>query len=434
MQVSVENTSNLERKLTVSVPADRLETSISKRLQELSRTVRLKGFRPGKVPAKVIEQRFGAQVRSEAMGDLIRESFNEAVRKENLRPAVSPSIDTTGKPEDGEIRYIATFEVMPEIGDIDVSSLEVQKPVSSVAAEDVDRMIETLRMQRRSWEAVERKARKGDMILFESFAETDEGRVPAEGMDRAGTIIGSNALFEEFEDKLTGLKKDAEKSFDITFPDAYRVKELAGRKAKVSVKAIRISEAKIPEVDQEFIASFGIRDGGIDRFREEVRANLEREMKGALMMRLKNEVVEKLVEAHNELEFPSRMIDAEMQGLVAQAQQQAQQRGSTFDKSADDFREPARKRVMAAVLLGEIARQNDLRLDPKRVNEMLATIASTYEEPEQVIELYRQDEELMSGLQSRVLEDQVIDWIAEHGKLEEKAISFSELMQPIMPG
>lgn len=430
MQVSVENLSKLERKLTVSLPSERLDDTVRQRLRELGRSVRLKGFRPGKVPAKVIEQRYGQQVRSEALGELIRQSFAEAVQQEKLRPAVAPAIETTGNPEDGAIRYTATFEVMPEIGKIDVSGLHIVKPTASVADADIDTMIETLRLQRRNWSAVEREAQAGDMVMFESSASNDAGRIPAEGVERAGTILGSNALFAEFEQALLGAKAGEERSFSLAVPADYRVPALAGTQTEFQVKVVRVSEAVLPAVDDTFIRSFGIESGDLAQFRNEVRANLERELKGVLMGRLKADVVEKLVAAHAELEFPARMIEAEARGLARQAEQQAKAQGQKEAKASHEgFLPVAKKRVAAAMLLGELAQQNNIRLDGARVAEMLSTIASTYEEPQQVIDLYRNDPQLMQGLQSRVIEDQVIDWIAEHSDLATQSLSFAEVMR-----
>jgi len=430
MQVSVENLSKLERKLTVSVPSERLDANVRARLRELGKNVQLKGFRPGKVPAKVIEQRYGRQVRSEAMGELIRESFNEAVQQEKLRPAVPPAIETTGQPEGGAIQYTATFEVMPDIGNIDVSGLHIVKPTASVADADIDQMIETLRLQRRTWNPVERAAAVGDLVMFESSALTDTGRFPAEGVERAGTIVGTNALFAQFEQQLVGLQTGDEHKFDAAVPADYRAVALAGKQASFEVKVVRVSEAALPAIDDEFINSFGIAGGGLQQFRTEVRANLERELKGVLMGRLKSDVVEKLVAAHSELEFPVRMIEAEAKGIARQAEQQAKSQGQKEAQIAHEgFLPMAKKRVAAAVLLGELGRQNQIKLDANRVNEMLATIASTYEEPQQAIELYRNDPQLMSGLQSRVIEDQVIDWIADHADLATQPLSFNEVMR-----
>lgn len=432
MQVSIENFGTLGRKLTVSVPADQLETTIRQRLGELSRSVRLKGFRPGKVPGKVIEQRYGAQVRNEAVGELIQRSFSQAVQQERLRPAVQPAIETTGVPEGGEFKYTATFEVMPEIGTIDVSALKITRPVAEVAGADIDRMIETLRQQRRTWEDVTRAAAKGDLVMFESVTATDEGRIPAEGVDRSGTILGSGGILIELEDQLVGLAPGDERELDVAFPADYRNQALAGKAVKIAVKVVRVSEARLPELDDAFFAAFGVAAGGLEQFRNEVRSNLERELKGALMLRLKADVVTKLLDAHPDLELPSRMIEAEARGLAHQAVEQARQRGQQVpdNVSFEPFTGQARQRVAAAVLLGELARQNNIRLDNGRLTEMMQLIASTYEEPEQVIELYRKDPQLLDGLRSRVIEDQVIDWIADHADASTTTLSFEEVMQP----
>ncbi|MCK9539494.1 trigger factor [Dokdonella sp.] len=422
MQVSIENVGTLGRKLTVRLPAGQFEDSVRTRIREMGRSVRLKGFRPGKVPPSVIEQRFGGQIRDEALNEMIGTSFREAVEQEKLRPAMQPSIATTGRPENGEIEYTATFEVLPEIGAIDVSTLEVTQPVASVEDVDIDQMIETLRLQRRTWKPVERAARDGDMVLFEYSAEAEGVRHPETGSDRVGAILGSGAYLAALESQLEGKLAGDELAAEIAFPEGFRVAALAGKTAQVAARLVRVQEAELPAVDDAFIASFGVREGGMEKFRADVRANLERELKGVLMGRLKAGVLEKLVDAHPDLEVPQGLIEAE-------ARQMARQAGEK-DGAIAAWLAPARRRVAAGMLVGEIARQNDIRLESRRVSEALATIASTYEEPEQVVDLYRRDPQLMSALQNRVLEDQVVEWIAEHARRSEQTLTFSEVMRP----
>ena len=431
MQVSVENVGKLERKLTVRIPAGDYESQVKTRLAEVARSVRLKGFRPGKIPAKVIEQRFGSQVRGEAISELIRTTFQEAVGQQNLRPAMAPEISTTGEPTEGQIEYTATFEVLPDVGSVDVAKLSISKPTAAVADVDVDAMIETLRQQRRSWSPVERPAQLGDMALFEYSAQTASGRHPVEGIDRSGTIIGSGAMTNELEQQLVGRSAGEQASFDVTFPAGFRIPSLAGQPARVEVKLSRVQEPKLPDVDDAFIAMFGIQEGGMDKFRADVRANLERELKGVLQGRLKGDVVQKLVDAYPELELPQRMVENEAKSLAEQARAQAEQQGQTNIATVPEaYRDIARRRVAAGVLVGEIARQNGIRLDNRRVAEALASIASTYEEPQQVVELYQRDPNLMNSLQNRVLEDQVADWIAEHAQTTEQHLTFNEAMRP----
>jgi trigger factor len=431
MQVSLENTASLERRLTISLPAERLDGVVGARLKEMARTANIKGFRRGKVPTRVIEQRFGPQVRNEAFGELVRDSFGEAIRQENLLVAGNPDIKAEATGEGGEIRYTATFEVVPDFGTIDPKALKIERVTSAVEESDIDTMIDTLRQQRRTWEPVERGAETGDLVNVETFAVTANGRLPAEGADRGATVIGSNVMLPELEARLAGMKAGEEQEVEVTFPPNWRIADLAGMDAKVTLKVIRVSAPRLPEVDEAFVKSFGIRSGKLDQFRSEVRANLERELKGALMSRLRAEVAARLVEAFAEVELPPRLIEAEARTLASAAEQQARQQGQANAKyDPAQFMPAARNRVAAGLLVGEVARQNELRLDNKRLNETLQLIASTYEDPSQVVELYRNDPNLMSSLRNRVMEEQVIDWIAERADATEKAMSFTELMRP----
>ncbi|RUL66133.1 trigger factor [Dyella dinghuensis] len=428
MQFSVENVGKLERKLTVKFPAERFESQVSQRIAEMSRTVRLKGFRPGKVPATVIQQRFGAQVRGEVLSDLIGSTLREAFEKENLRPVANPAIDTTGKPENGEIAYTATFEVMPEFPEIDVASLEISRPTAEVTDADIEKMIETLRQQRRSFDEVDRPSAEGDFVMFEYSAVAGDYRFPNEGLERAGSVIGSGTLFKALDSALTGHKAGEEFESDVEFPADFRNEQLAGKTAKVSFKIVKVQQANLPEVDAAFIELFGITDGDVATFRKEVRSNLERELKAALMGRLKSQVAEKLATAHSELEVPNLMVQSEARSLATGSVPRGQQPPQQL---VDAAMPAARMRVIAGLLMGEIARKQELKLDRSRLAEQLAAIASTYEEPEKVIELYNGDPQLMSGLQNRVMEDQVAEWVAEHANTTAQNLSFDEVMRPV---
>lgn len=432
MQVSVENTSSLERRMTVSIPADRLSSVIDGRLRDMAGKANLKGFRKGKVPAKVIEQRFGDQIRSEAFGELVRASFDQAVRQENVRIAGQPSIQAEPGAAENEIRYTATFEIVPDFGTIDVSQLQINRVHAQVEDADIDHMIDTLRQQRRTWEPVSRPAQAGDLVAVETFAATASARVPETGAEKGATVIGSGVMFPELEAQLSGMSAGDERDVEIAFPADWRVPALAGQNAKVTLKATQVSEPKMPEADEAFVKSFGVKSGKLEVFRQEVRANLERELKGMLMSRLRAEVAQKLVAAYSHVELPAKLIEAEARGLAANAQQQARQQGQADAVYPfDQFMVPARNRVAAGLLVGEIARQNGLKLDFNRVKETLSLIASTYEEPKQVIELYRNDPNLMSGLQNRVMEEQVIDWVAERAQATDQNLSFTEAMRPV---
>lgn len=427
MQVSVENIGTLERKLTVKFPAERFETQVSARIAEMGRTVRLKGFRPGKVPATVIKQRFGDQVRGEVLSDLIGSTLSEAVAQEKLQPIANPAIDTTGEPENGEIAYTATFEIMPELPSVDVAELEISRPVAEVADADIDKMLETLRQQRRSFDDVDRASADGDFVMFEYSAQAGDYRFPTEGVERAGSVMGSGNLFKALDEALIGRTKDEAFETEIAFPEEFRNTDLAGKNAKVNFHILKVQEPKLPEIDSEFAKLFGIADGDLETFRKEVRANLERELGSALMARLKSEVAQKLSSAHGSLDVPKLMVQSEARNLAAGSVQQGQEPPPALIESAMPA---ARQRVIAGLLMSEIARKQEIKVDRKRVAEQLAAIASTYEEPEKVIELYNGDPQLMSGLQNRVMEDQVAEWVAEHAKTTPQNLSFDEVMRP----
>lgn len=431
MQVSVEQISTLERKMTVRVPASRYEDRVRDRIRELGQNVRLKGFRPGKVPSTVIEKRFGAQVRSEILGDVIGGSFQEAIAQEKLRPAMSPRIARDADAPSEELVFTATFDVMPEVGEIDVANLALTRLESQVEDADVERMIETLRQQRRQWNPVERAARAGDMVVFEFSAQAGDSRFPAAGVERAGTVIGSGALFKEFEEALLGLSAGDAKDAVIAFPTDFRGGDLGGKTANVQIKVVRVQESSLPVVDEAFAASFGI-PGGLDKFRQDVRANLEREMRSALNGRNKLHAVDTLVFTYKGFDLPKSRIEAETRALLAQAQESASRAGRAAEAPAEpteQMRTVARNRVHASVLLEELSIRNQIRPTQQRVSEMLATIASTYEEPQKVIEMYLHDQQLMSGLRIRAMEDEVVDWVFGHAKVTPQAVTFQQLMQ-----
>ena len=408
--------------MTLRVPAGDVDNQVGGRLREIARTARIKGFRPGKVPAKVVEQRFGQQVRAEVLDGLLREGFDSAVRDNALRIAGSPRIEPAGEAGEGELSYVATFELMPDFGDIDVSKLQITRHTAEVSEEDVDRMVENLRLQRRSWTAVNRPAKEGDAVDVATWSRAGDERLPPEGVERGTAVIGSGAMYPDIEKALVGMKEGDETTVDVAFPADWRVPQLAGRTVQVHLAAERVSEQVLPEVDGAFIRSFGVRSGELSQFRADIRSNLERELKGALMGRLRREVGEALASAYSATELPPRLVEQEARALAAQ-----QAQGGAVPKDAYKlFMEPAGKRVLLGLLVGEVARRNELRLDPRRVNELMRLIASTYEEPQQVIDLYRNDPQLMGGLQSRAMEEQVIDWIAERAVHTDKPLTFQE--------
>lgn len=426
MQVSVESTGNLERRVILSLPAGDVESQVSSRLREIAQHVRIKGFRPGKVPTKVVEQRYGGQVRAEIVDAMLRQGLEQAVREHELRVAGLPQVTPGEDAAEGELKYVASVELVPDFGELDMSKLEVVRHTAEVTDADVERMLENLRLQRATWRPVERAAKPGDLVNLEIVSTVDGVRMPAEGVEKSSTVLGSAALYPEVESAIVGMQPGEEKTQDVTLPADWPVAQFAGKTVTSSFKLVSVAEQVLPEVDAAFIRSFGVKSGDLDQFKAEIRANLERELKGALMNRLRREVGEKLVAAYKDVELPPRLVESETQALMASAAEDARRRGQTLQAGPEAFREAARKRVLVGLLVGEIARRNELRLDPARLNETLRLIASTYEQPEQVIALYRNDPQLMQGLQARVMEEQVIDWIAERAQHTEQALSFQE--------
>ena len=430
MQVSLENTGKLERKLTVKFPAEQFESKVRQRISELGRNVRLKGFRPGRVPAKVIEQRFGKQVRGEALSDLVGSTFREAVQQQNLQPVANPSIDTDGKPKDGEIAYTATFEVMPELPTVDVAILKIDRPKAEVGETDIDQMIETLRMQRRLFEKADRAATDGDMVIVDYAAQADDFRHPAEGRERAATVLGGNTALAVFDNALKGQSAGGDLSFDAEFPPNFPIPQLAAKQAHVELRIGEVQEGKTPAVDQTFIRNFGVADGTLETFRKEVRANLERELDNVLRARLRNEVGSKLAATYADVEVPRVLENAEAESLVRAAMGNLGNDQQIPVAALEAAQPIARQRVIAGLLLRQIAQSNNLRVDNRKVSEQIAKIASTYEEPEQVVELYRNNPQMMENVQTSVLEDQVSEWVAEHADTTDVTLSFDEVMHP----
>jgi trigger factor len=426
MQVSVESVGNLERRVILSLPAADVDSQVGDRLRKIASTSRLNGFRPGKVPTKVIEQRFGSQVRAEILDGLLREGMDQAVRENEMRIVGAPQINEADEADEGELKYVATVELVPEFGELDMAKLEVVRHTSDVADADIDRMLVNLQQQRASWSKVTRAAKAGDMVNIETFSVIDGERMPTEGAEKTSTVLGSGGMFEDVEKAIVGMQPDEEKTVDVTLPADWHVPQFADKTVTSTFKLVDVAEQMLPEIDAAFIRSFGVKSGDVEQFRIEIRSNLARELKGALMNRLRREVGEQLVEAYKDVELPPRLVENEARGLHANATEQARRQGQHVEAGHEDFMEAARKRVLVALLVGEVARRNELRLEQSRLTETMQLIASTYEQPQQVIDLYRNDPQLMQGLQSRVMEEQVIDWIAERAQHTEQPLSFQE--------
>ena len=430
MQVFVENTSGAERRVTVQVPGNEIEEKINAKLREIGKTVRIKGFRPGRVPATVVKQRFGQQARQEVVNEVVQQNLQQAIQDENIRPASRSRLEDEPKNNDvGNLEFSALIDVYPDIDTLDVSAMEIERPDTEVTQDDVDEMLATLRTQRISWEKVERNAKEGDQVLIEYAAETKEGRVPAEGTQRLAIIMGESG-FDELEKAIAGIAPDEEKNVKLTFPEDFREAELAGKKAKVDVQVVSVSEGNTPEVDEEFIKSFGVEEGTQEAFETEIRGNLERELKQATNTFLKTQLIDQLVKATPDLEVPEGVVRQEAASMAAQMiQSQGQQVDPELvQKLVEPFMEQAGQRVRAGLLMGELAHQNSIRIDSNKVREAIELAASTYEDPAEVVQLYYSNQQLMQQVESSVLEEQVVDWVMENAKVAPKEMKFQEVI------
>lgn len=427
MQVSVENTSALERRLTVQIPAEDIKSKVESRLRELSKQVRIKGFRPGKVPMNVVRQRYGKQVRQEIVTEAMQNSLQEAIQTEALRPASMPRLEPfeETRPDD-DIEFSAIIEVYPELDTVDVSGLKVERPEAEVAESDIDDMLETLRRQRMTWEPVERSPKAGDQVLVEYVAETDEGRVPPAGHQRLAIIMGDSG-FESLEKAVEKLKGGDEVETKLTFPDDYREAALAGKEANVELTVKSVSESQMPEVDEDFIKSFGIESGAEDDLRSEIRANLDRELKQARTSMVKVGLINKLIDAHPDLAVPESMVRDEAAGMAARAS--GKQDEQPDPEQIDAHMDQARRRVRGGLIMSELARQNGIRIDGARVREAIDSVAETYEEPDEVRQLYFGNQQLLQQVENAVLEEQVVDWVMENADVQARPMSFKEVIE-----
>ena len=414
MRVSVETTSGLERRLTVGVPADRVDSAVDKRLQDAARSARLPGFRPGKVPFKVMKQRFGAGVRQEVLGEVISQSFQEAVMSENLRPAGQPSIEARKIDAGQDVEYTATFEVFPVVEVNSLDDLSIEKPVADVTDADIDDIIEVFRKQQGKLVSVDRAAAEGDTVIID-FQGSREGEA-FDGGSGEGTVLelGSGRMIPGFEDGLIGASADEQKTLNLTFPKDYQSEDLAGAAVEFEVKVKEVQEVELAPVDEALFAQYGLAEGTEEDFRAEVKQNMERELRNAVEAYVKNQVMDAIVAAHTDLELPSALIGQE---ISAMRQQMFQQFGGAAPQDLDlttilpdeMFSEQAERRVKLGLVVAEMISQFELSAEPAKVREAIEDIASTYQDPEEVINWYYSENEQLAGIESRVLENAVTE-------------------------
>lgn len=432
MQVSVETTSGLERRMTITVPAARVDSEVNERVNKTARTVRMDGFRPGKVPVAVVKKRFGASIRQEALGDLIRDCFYEAVTQQKLNPAGFPTIESVKDEGNADIAFVATFEVYPEVTVGDLAAIKVERPAAEIGDADVEKMIDTLRRQRASWIESGDAAKDGDRLDIDFDGSVDGEAFEGGASKGFSLVLGSKRMIPGFEDQLVGAKAGEERSLNVTFPEDYQAENLKGKAAVFKVKVNKVETPVLPEIDAEFIKSFGIKDGGVDKFKADVRKNMERELKQAIKNKVKGQVLEGLVSVHS-VDVPKALVQNE---IGRQRQQMLRQFGGNAKNINPDmlpdelFAEQAKRSVTLGLVIAEIIKSADIKVDADRVRALIEEIAESYETPSEVVNWYYGNQEQLQQVEAVVLEDQVVDHVLSKAAVSDKAGTYEDILRP----
>lgn len=429
MQVSLETTSGLERRMKVQVPAERVEREVEDRLKSLSKRAKIDGFRPGKVPFNVVKQRFGDQVRSEVVTDLLQSSFNEALAQKKLNPAGGPRIDSLSSEPGKGLEFTAMFEVYPEVKLKGLDGIKVERPVAEITGEDIDAMVNNLRHQRASWEGVSRAAGQGDRVLIDFEGSVDGVPFPGGKGERVPVVLGEKRMLPDFETGIEGIKAGESREFDVRFPDDYHATEMAGKLARFKVNAQSVEGQVLPVLDDTFAKSFGIQEGGVEKLRSEVADNMRRELEDTVRRKLKDQALDALLKA-NKLELPKALVDDEIERLRHDALVRIGVRDSTkaSELPRELFEEQAVKRVSLGLLVGEIINQQKLSVDPKRVDERLEHMASEYSKSAEAVRSFRSNPDILRQVETLVLEEQAVDWLLEKAAVTDTPTTFKAIM------
>ena len=428
MQVSVEATGNLERRLRVEVPAERINKEIENRLRRVGKTAKIKGFRPGKVPAKVIRQRYGDQVRQEVLSEMMQTSYSEALQRESLVPAGGPQIHPERAGDEEGLVYTATFEVYPEVELADLDRISVTRPVVEITEADVDDMMENLRKQKAEWESVDRPAAEGDKVIVD-FEGSIKGEPIENGKgEQIPVVLGEGRMIEDFEKALTGVSAGDEKTFKVKYPKDYPAEELAGKKAEFKAVIHEVQEQVLPPLDEELANAYGVEEGGVEQLRADVEDNMRQELEGRVKADMKEQAMEGLL-SRNPLDVPEALVQQESQSLQKDAMQRMGIEDAEQAPPLENFREIAERRVRLGLLVQQLISDKDIQLDQDRLRGKVAEMFSGYDQSEQLVSAYLGNQDFISRLGPVVLEEQAVDWLIENGQVEEKQLAFKDYMQ-----
>lgn len=430
MQVSVETIGNIDRKMTVAIPAAEVDQEVEKRLKSMAGRVRIDGFRPGKVPFSLVKKRYSDAVRYEVVEKMLGTTFQQAAGQEKLRVAGLPEIDLKTMEAGKDLEYIASFQVYPDFTVANVETLTINKPAAEVTDADLDKMIGIIRKQNQEWQEVERAAQVGDTVKVD-FEGTIDGQAFDGGTAQDYTVeLGAGRMLKDFEEGLVGMQVDEEKVVDVAFPENYHADNLKGKTAQFKLKLTQVKEAVLPEVDEAFIKRFGVEDGTVESFRAEVKKNMQRELTNAIKSQIKQQVMDGLAQLH-EIEIPKALVTDEIRYI---REEFSQNTGASADNMpAELFQPQAERRVKLGLLVGEIIRQHNLQRDPARVDAMLDSLAATYEEPQALKDYYRSNRQAMQTIEAAVMEEMIVDWVLEKAAVTDEVRDFDSIMNPTKP-
>ncbi|KGK13075.1 trigger factor [Vibrio navarrensis] len=428
MQVTVETLEGLQRRLNITVPAANIEDAVTAELRKIAKNRRFDGFRKGKVPMKMVAKMYGRAVRQDILGEVMREHFIEAISNEKITPAGAPTFAPVENKEGADLVFNATFEVYPEVELKGLENITVEKPAVEVKDADVEEMIETLRKQQATWKEVEGAAEIGTRATIDFVGSIDGEEFEGGKAENFPLEMGAGRMIPGFEDGIVGKSKGMEFEIDVTFPEDYHAENLKGKAAKFAIKVNKVEARELPELNDEFVAKFGVAEGGVDALKAEVRKNMERELKQAVKNRIKEQAIDGLVK-ENEIDVPAALIDQEINVLRQQA---AQRFGGNVEAAMqlprELFEEQAKRRVVVGLLLGEVIKAEELKVDEEKVKALISEMATAYEDPAEVVAYYEQNEQLMNNMRNVALEEQAIDAIIAKAQVSDKEVSFNELM------
>lgn len=427
MQVSVETTGTIDRKMTVELPAAQIDETVEKRLKALAGRVKIDGFRPGKVPFSLVKKRYSDSVRYEVVESLLGSSFQEAARQQNLRVAGLPDIDLKTLEAGKNLEYVASFQVYPEFTIAGVDTLNITRLTSEVTDADLDKMIEVIRKQNQDWQTVERAAQNGDSVTIDFVGTLDGETFEGGSANDYAVELGAGRMLKDFEEGLIGMQAGEEKTVDVAFPDNYQAENLKGKTAQFKLSVKQVREPVLPEIDADFIKRFGVDAGDVETFRAEVKKNMLHELDKALKSQVKQQVMDGLADLHA-IEVPKALVADEVNYIREEFQQNT---GSSAQNLPDALFAPqAERRVKLGLIVGEVIRQHNLQRDSARVDAMLESLASTYEDPQALISYYRQDRKAMQTIEAAVMEEMIVDWVLEKATVTDEARDFDAVMNP----